>query len=158
MGAMHTPGRTDLPPLLSALALSVETVGSRVTCDPPPVGTDADILVLIEDGRLNEARGTLADEGFAQDGSQVADEVNYIDAADRFESFKRGDLNIILTASAEFFRRFMAASACAKRLNLLAKADRIALFQAVLYGNTVSDEAWLVPDEAAIAAATGSAE
>lgn len=35
----------------------------------------------------------------------------------------------------DIYDRFIAATAVAKRLNLLDKADRIALFQAVLYAN-----------------------
>jgi hypothetical protein len=42
--------------------------------------------------------------------------------------------NLIVTDDLEWHRRFVAATSIAKRLNLMAKADRIALFQAVLYG------------------------
>lgn len=47
----------------------------------------------------------------------------------------KGDVNLIVTQDNKFYDRFMAATSVAKRLNLLDKADRIALFQAVLYGN-----------------------
>ena len=66
--------------LLLGLCLECHAVGSRVTCDPPVMDTDRDMLCLVKD-------------------------------------------------------RFMVATRLAKRFNLQAKADRVALFQAVLYGN-----------------------
>ena len=48
-------------------------------------------------------------------------------------------VNLIVTRNDTFFNRFMAASSVAKRLNLLDKADRVAVFQAVLYGNTTAE-------------------
>lgn len=45
-----------------------------------------------------------------------------------------GDLNLIVTEDKEFFSKFMAATQIARRLNVLDKGDRIALFRAVLFG------------------------
>lgn len=47
---------------------------------------------------------------------------------------RRGNINVIVTPEMEFFDRFMAATELARRFNLMEKVDRIALFQAVLYG------------------------
>jgi hypothetical protein len=47
----------------------------------------------------------------------------------------RDDVNLIATSDGDFFRRFLAATQVCIRLNLMNKEDRIALFQAVLYGN-----------------------
>ena len=73
----------------------------------------------------------MQQDGFTQDGSP-----EFYTGNDNggFRSFRKGDMNIITTESMEFFDRFMTATALAKRFNLLEKADRIALFQAVLYG------------------------
>ncbi len=51
-----------------------------------------------------------------------------------FQSYTLGKINVIATASEEFFYKFMESTAEAKRLNLLLKDDRIALFQKILYG------------------------
>lgn len=108
-------------------------VGSAVTCDPPVLTTDRDYLVL-----ANEWRAFLLVA--AHDGWDLSsywethDIVRALDDGD-FVSLRKGSLNIILTASRDFAKRFMAATKIAKRFNLLNKKDRVALFQAVLYGN-----------------------
>lgn len=102
-------------------------VGSRVTCNPAPTDTDEDWLVLTP----RDAAESLIDAGFTQDGSP-----QFYTGNDNggFRSWRRGGLNIVTTQDAVFFDRFQTATALAKRFNLLVKADRIALFQAVLYG------------------------
>jgi hypothetical protein len=125
------PTRTDthgiLNDILGNRLRRACAVGSRVTCNPPPTDTDEDWLVLVFD----RADDKLAEAGFTQDGSP-----EFYTGNDNggFRSWRRGDLNIVTTESAEFFDRFTTATDLAKRFNLLRKADRIALFQAVLYG------------------------
>ena len=113
----------------------VVPVGSRVTCDPPPTDTDEDFLVLIQKGKLTEFLAAVATANFEQGGSDIPDEANVVPRDDRFFAFRRDEVNLIATMSESFFRRFLAATHCAKRFNLLDKEDRIVLFQAVLYGN-----------------------
>lgn len=116
--------------------LSAEPVGSRVTCNPPPVGTDEDWLVLVAAATsLGNLDYDVRSEGWRLGGSLDADENVPIPDDDRFWSYTKGEKNLIITRSPVFYKRFMAASSVAKRLNLLDKADRIALFQAVLYAN-----------------------
>jgi len=103
-------------------------VGSRVTCNPPPMDTDRDILVLVNDWRA--AGEACARLGFFTSGSQIGREAQEMD----FVSVKRDELNLLLTDRDEFYDLFIAASSVAKRLNVMDKMDRIALFQAVLYG------------------------
>lgn len=102
-------------------------VGSRVTCNPPPTDTDEDYLVFT----AHDPAPALLSAGFKQDGSP-----EFYTGNDNggFRSFRRGNLNIITTQSPQFFDRFMTATDLARRFNLMAKSDRIALFQAVLYG------------------------
>ena len=114
-------------------------VGSRVTCSPAPTDTDQDILVLVED--IEEWREGMIEEGFEVAGSIPADEKNVL-GTDQFESYTKGDINLIVTSDAIFFSKFMAATHVAKNLNLLYKDDRIMLFQAVLYGNI-----WKIPHD-----------
>jgi len=107
-----------------------EPCGSRVTCNPPPTNTDRDFLIHIPPSVAEGFSATLAGLGF-----DAESEVNY-DAPNGigFKSFRRGDLNLIVTTSDEFDSRHRAATHVCARLNLLDKQDRIAVFQAVLYG------------------------
>ena len=107
----------------------VRPVGSRVTCDPAPKDTDEDYLVFSVDEL--EAETHLTDQGFKLEGLP-----GFYTGNDngRFRSYRRGELNVIVTPEFEFFERFMTATALAKRFNLARKEDRIALFQAILYG------------------------
>lgn len=104
--------------------ISITPVGSRVTCDPPPENSDEDYLVLVQD--LDQAGKALVDIGF------VAESQIYPLAIGKFASYRRGDLNFIVTADTDFHQAFMAATTVAHRLNLLNKEDRIALFDAVI--------------------------
>jgi hypothetical protein len=114
--------------------ISVTPVGSRVTCNPPPADTDLDLLVLVGVNQLPEALSMLSLLGFDHDGSDISDKLDFVhDSA--FASYSLADVNVIITSDDDFHSRFLAASSVAKRLNLLQKADRVALFQAVLYGN-----------------------
>lgn len=134
----------NIPDFVKGIAIVVEPVGSRVTCNPPPTDTDEDYLVLVSRTHLSLIFETLRTDNWTLDGSEITDEVNCIREEDRFYSFKRESVNLIITRSPSFFFRFMAASGVAKRLNLLSKPDRVALFQAVLYGNPC-DEPVVMP-------------
>tara|TARA_R110002153_G_scaffold249706_1_gene406176 strand:- start:387 stop:677 length:291 start_codon:yes stop_codon:yes gene_type:complete len=90
--------------------------------------TDEDFLALVPDE--DAAWEHLLGMGF-----ETGTDADYDGMASNFISFKRGATNVIVTADADWFCKFMAASHVAKRLNLLKKADRIAVFQAVLYSN-----------------------
>ena len=119
-------------------------VGSRVTCDPAPTDTDEDYLLLVApngleldpkyDDRYYALERYLHEHGWTRGGSLPAEIGVTIPPEQRFESWTFDEINLILTTSNIFYQRFLAATAVAKRLNLLNKPDRIALFQAVLYG------------------------
>ena len=111
---------------------SCDQVGSSVTCDPPVLDTDLDYLVLAVDWQpfLSQA----LHEGWELSGYWATHDIwSSLDNGD-FVSLRKGKLNIILTACLVFRKKFLLASSLAKRFNLLKKADRICLFQAVLYG------------------------
>jgi hypothetical protein len=112
--------------------LRIEPVGSRVTCDPAPKDTDQDYLALTAGDHLERL---LLEEGYTLEGSWPADPGHAARNDYEFFSFRSGEVNIIVTRSREFFNAFIAATSVCKRLNLMDKADRIALFQAVLYQN-----------------------
>ena len=117
----------------SQWAIQYTPVGSRVTCNPPPTDTDEDYLALVSSEE--EAFERLEALGFI-----TTTDLGYEGIQSDFSSFKLGKLNIIVTESAEFNRRFLAASYVAKSLNLLKKVDRIMVFQAVLYGNKLGEK------------------
>lgn len=111
----------------------VEPCGSRVTCDPAPIDTDQDYLVEVpnEHDRISRTVCILSEADFGWEGG----EHYQMAAAGDFMSWRHGEINLIVTANAGFAQRHRAATSVCKRLNLLSKPDRIALFQAVLYGN-----------------------
>lgn len=100
--------------------------GSREICTPPPIGTDEDWIVHVLS--LTDAIKKLSAEGF-----QTTTDQDYEGTQSDFQSWKKEELNILVTEDAGFFAKFVAATSIAKRLNLLSKDDRIALFRAVLY-------------------------
>lgn len=123
--------------ILEGKCLKYELVGSRITCDPAPLDTDQDVLVLTTSELWDTSLGAeLGLTGFDKGGSDCGNQVDYLSQVPlSFQSFTKDDLNLIITFDVEFFRRFIAATAVAKSLNLLRKEDRVMLFQAVLYGN-----------------------
>jgi len=120
--ADNTFGQT----ILGNTLLRFNAVGSRVTCSPAPMNTDQDYLALV----VGDPYQTLTEAGFTQDGSP-----EFYTGSDKggFRSWRRGDVNIITTEDGVFYDKFMKATYLAKRFNLLNKADRIALFQVILY-------------------------
>jgi hypothetical protein len=118
---------------LTAAKCTVALCGSKVTCDPPPVGTDTDYRVSVpKDERVvASVVDILGSAGFQWESGEHYQNA----AADGFMSWRKDDVNFIVSSNSEWLRRHVAATALSKRLNLLSKSDRIALFQAVLYGN-----------------------
>ncbi len=56
---------------------SMTLVGSRVTCKPPPVNTDVDWLVLVDDP--SDLHNYLEQSGWELGGSDIPDESNETD-------------------------------------------------------------------------------
>lgn len=112
----------------------VVPVGSRITCNPPPTDTDEDFLVLTTDFQ------SLV-EDLMEDGYEVCGEEDYVMPIEEhgecdfnfFQSFRKGDINLIVTESKYFFNKFVRATKIAKKANLLEKENRVVLFQHYLY-------------------------
>lgn len=131
--------------------------GSRVICNPAPVGTDNDWLFLLTPEVLHNWEQALHGHGYwSLSGSGVMNQGNpaddlsphlyqtdyngqpYLNTDKLFHSWKTGDglgysYNFILTICEDFFNNFVLATAMAKRLNLLEKSDRITLFEGIVY-------------------------
>ena len=114
-----------------------ELVGSRITCNPPPVDTDQDVLVFIDEANADDFVWRMKQTGFNVElGEGYAEDALNSGEEDRFQSYRLGDVNLIVTVDERFYTLFSAATAMARRANLMQKEERIALFQAVLYGNS----------------------
>lgn len=110
--------------VIRAFVYAEALVGSRVTCNPAPTDTDLDVLVKI--GTFGgPVSGVLYRDGWTRGGSGQDDS--------DFESWTKGEVNLILTDSDVFYHKFLAATSVCKRLNLLDKDDRKAMFRACLY-------------------------
>lgn len=116
---------------LHAMNCEITPCGSRVTCDPPPMNTDEDFLVFSPTYYYHEMVDELTRLGWSWEGVDA----NYqFKINDGFASFRKGPVNLIISASHDFIKRHKAATFVCKRLNLMSKESRISLFQAVLYG------------------------
>lgn len=112
--------------------LKILATGSRAICNPVPEGSDEDTLLLIE-GELDsrDTEVTMQALGFTYEGNR-----HYASNGELkpFQSWRRRQANWVLTNSPKYFELFEVATTLAKRLNLLDKNDRIAVFAALLYG------------------------
>lgn len=122
----------NLPEIITPFAISWHPTGSRYICTPEPEGTehDRDFIVRIEETELSTIEELLAEDGWRNGGSAEEDE--------DFVSYKKVASdgitdNLILTHTKSYYRKFLAMTTVAKRLNLLDKADRVALFRAGLH-------------------------
>ena len=126
---MLTPARMESHlNMIQSMAAGFLPCGSRITCNPPPIDTDEDYLVLLDHGVRDEVIAPDAD-GWKIGGSVWL----AAHGESAFRSYVLGSVNLIVTNDPDFFDKFSAATLAAQRLNLLDKADRIALFRAVLY-------------------------
>lgn len=101
-------------------------VGSRVTCNPPVLDTDNDVLVLCVGEELRdlifEAGGELCGRDYGGDAELVP--------------MRLGEMNYLLVEDDDYYEKFLTVTAVAKHLNLLAKDDRKALFAAMMDDDT----------------------
>jgi hypothetical protein len=104
--------------------------GSRVTCNPPPMDTDEDYLVLIAPTDWERNRIQMEQAGWRLGGADYAID----DPRFSFQSWTFDELNLIMTDSLEFYDKHQIATYICKTMNIMAKEYRVMVFQAVLYG------------------------
>ena len=111
---------------LGKLGFPFFRTGSREICKPAPQDTDVDFVVL----------DLKSNGGFDRNGFFITteDRSNEYGETD-FETYRRGEVNLIVVHSWGRFKAWRAATASAKQMNIMEKSKRIALFQGVLYGN-----------------------
>jgi hypothetical protein len=125
------------------LMVGITPTGSRHICNPPPMNTDDDYLVCCRDkAHREEVVKRLLENGFEHDAGESYDG-RELDGM--FSSFRKGELNYIVTDDHEFARRHFHATHICRELNLKEKHDRIMVFRAFLYGE-------LIPGTIALAA------
>lgn len=106
--------------------------GSRYVVSPPVTNTDEDYVVLVED--IFEADVKLEERGFVR--PTLEDESDYEqDDRELMFTYRKGDLNLIVVESSDFFNKWSAATYLAKKFNLAKKEDRVLLFKYILYGD-----------------------
>lgn len=126
----------------------VEACGSRITCNPIPRGADHDYLVevlrpanelgyqvaeAIHVERVSKTHETISAHGFELEGGE-----GYHQPAPNefgFKSYRRGDINLLVTSSHDFATKHRNATAICTYFNVAAKKTRIAVFGALLYGH-----------------------
>jgi len=102
-------------------------IGSRVTCNPAPIDTDDDRLVLTDDPE--DLHNVLKGLGW----ECTRDPRYEHDDTSDFRTFRKGEVNLIVTDSLAFFDLFMLSTRIATELNIMNKSMRKRLFQAILY-------------------------
>lgn len=125
---------------LTAARLEHFRTGSREICDPPVMDTDVDFVVFVPwTGGYGPQDDVFLTAGFRNTSNEHADDYGRQNSP--FETYRCGEVNLIVTWEKFAFDNWRGATSIAKRLNLLDKGDRIALFQGVLYCNWAD---WLV--------------
>lgn len=114
--------------LLSKFCKQWHPTGSFYICSPPVTDTDIDYIAY---GIMSEIAEGLLDYGF-----KFTSETQY-EGGTWFDTYRMGKYNILVTDNDVFYNRFVAATALARARNISSKADRIALFQKILYGDVV---------------------
>lgn len=109
---------------LMALGATRETpVGSSYILGK---GADIDVLVLVP--AVDTYGAALVAEGWLRDGTT--------DYPSEWASFRKGEVNAILTADAGWYDRFALAAEVCKALKLADKADRITVHAVIRDGKT----------------------
>jgi hypothetical protein len=124
--------KTALLMPVSANAALFVPCGSRVTCDPPPMDTDEDYLVLIPSRDWERNRIQMEQAGWRLGGADYAID----DPRFTFQSWTFEELNLIITDSLEFYDKHQIATHVCKTMNIMVKEHRVMIFQAILYGMT----------------------
>ena len=112
----------DIPAIIPVLRSF--QMGSHFVCDPPVTSTDRDYVLLV---KQNYDHSALFELGWQADGAYIAD--------GDFQSYRLGDVNLILTKKPSFFYKYHLATQVCKYLNLHDKADRVMIYDAVARGH-----------------------
>lgn len=109
--------------------------GSRVTCNPPPVGTDIDVLVSVaNEEALRTINLALEQCGYYYDfGDGYEAGQSNVFFSYKHKTVQWPNFNFLLSTNSDRCARHNRATALCRHLNLLDKKDRIAVFRTILY-------------------------
>lgn len=116
----------QVPEDLKGLYQEALLTGSRVMCNPPVLDTDLDVVLLVTDGDA-----VLAIE---RQGYTLTTDATYGADLNDFCTFRKGDVNLIVTSNAAEFRSWTVATRWCTELNLQSKTDRADFFNIVRHG------------------------
>lgn len=106
--------------------------GSRAICpQAASTASDWDWIGLVEN--LPVAALLLIEDKW-ETGTSFPEDASKLTGV-QFISMKKGKMNLLITADANFHKAFLLATRVATQLGLTSKNHRIQLFQAILYGN-----------------------
>lgn len=121
--------------------------GSRFICNPAPEGTDDDWVILVS--HTTDAALELRGDGFSYGGSIPPSGSSFLSLKRTVYDSTTGNdgrltvtsdtVNAIITSDMMWYHKMKAATSIARRLNLLNKEDRVALFAAVIEGKIDMD-------------------
>lgn len=103
-------------------------VGSRVTCNPPVLDTDNDVLILVAPDQFQALESAIYKAGGDRCGECYGDDAPLL-------PMRLGEMNYLLTDDRDYFDEFLRVTAVVKHLNVLCKGDRKAVFKAILDGD-----------------------
>lgn len=116
---------------LKEIGCEIFPTGSAYICNPPVTNTDTDYLVLVKDDAMLKRAFEVLGEGWDIDGS----EHYQVTADSTFISYRNNSINLIVTKNGKFAKKHRVATEVCKALNVLDKAHRVIIFQAMLYDN-----------------------
>ena len=102
-------------------------VGSRFICNPMPLNTDLDILVLTTTPQY------MVKEFMDEHGYDWLGDESYDQLRGKFDVFEKGDVQYIITWEEEFYELFRMAAIIAKKLNMKAKHERVKLHNMIIH-------------------------
>lgn len=129
---------------------AIHPTGSSFTCDPPVLDTDIDFVCKVPnieefyDYALENGWESSTELPARRNGPTHAGALTMAPPAimprplrvpyaiGDFISFRRGNINLIVTQKRGFFDRYLKATMLAKEFNLLDKDHRIKLFTAIV--------------------------
>lgn len=120
----------DVSTLCAQQFWRVDPTGSNWIVPNHPLNKDEDWLIQVYDSEesVRFALMSFQDLGFTFDSH-----VHYQQLAFEFMSFKRNNVNLIVTRDPTFATKWRAATNICKRLAIELKPQRIAIFRAALY-------------------------
>lgn len=129
--------RDKAPDVFSLKGCQFWEVGSRTIEGAWTPQSDYDVLVLSPENICADidALGFRLESGGA----------HYDPSQGDFNSWRRGDVNVILTYDTSFAARFRKANSLCRFLRLKERGDRVAVFQSILYGNFPLFDEWEPP-------------